>query len=1102
MGKKSVTYRHYRAFVGFVLAGIFGALQAPAQPFQLEPLKPSGIYDVGENAGWTVKLAPGSSAAPGKMPFVLKMNNWDVIKSGEIDLSSGQAAISVAQGEPAMLYLTIKPPGARPLIAGAAIAPTKLQPSATRPSDFDEFWKSKIDQLQSIPPNPVLSPGDSGSPGIEYDLVTLDNINDTHIHGQLAKPNRTGKFPALVVFQWAGGPYPLEKPWVVDHARDGWLTLNIEPHDVLPDQPRSYYAALPAEIKNYTSIGRADRDASYFLRMYLADYRAVDYIASRPDWDGKTLVVMGTSMGGQQSLCVAGLNPKITAVIVNEPSGCDTNGQLHGRQAGYPNFPSNEPRTMQTALYFDAVNFASRISAPCLVAMGFVDTTAPPAGIWTAFNQIKSQKQAAPMIDSPHNNLATARQQEPYTSRSAQWLAALVAGAVVDSSQPQKFDDHQNMMDQLGIRAIRPGPDPNNQSTFNEANANPYKDSMPDALTMKDGTKVKRPDQWPQRRAEILEDFEREVYGRIPDDVPKVTWEVTAATNGTSDDVPIITRTLVGHVDNSADPQITVNIQASFTVPTAATAPVPMMIAFGFGRGFGRPQGIPWTQQAIAKGWGYGSINPTSIQPDNNHLTSGIIGLTNKGQPRKPDQWGALRAWQWGVSRMVDCFEQHPEWKVDATKVGIEGLSRYGKAAIVTEAFDPRIAVGLIGSSGEGGVKLHRHIFGEAVENLAGGEYYWMAGNFIEYGASDPPKTAADLPVDSHELIALCAPRPCFISYGSISGGDPNWVDAHGSFMAGVLASPVYELLGGKGFGTPGDYLTDPMPPVGQLIGGQLAWRQHEGGHDVTPNWPAFFTWVGNYINAPTLPTSAGFSFAAQPSPRTDRNSQIAHEQLLAKARAGGIDVYFEGDSITRRWGCTDPQYANMMANWKSNFFGWNAADFGWGGDQIQNILWRVRNGELDGVNPKVIVILAGTNNVGSQPGDDNKVADITAGLKALVSACREKTPAATITLTAIFPRNDNMAVMPEINKINQNLAAMADGKTIRYLNVNDKLADADGKLFDGMMNPQDKLHPTVQGYQIWADGLKPILTELLGPPAQTDHAPPPTGDPSLAAPR
>jgi lysophospholipase L1-like esterase len=229
------------------------------------------------------------------------------------------------------------------------------------------------------------------------------------------------------------------------------------------------------------------------------------------------------------------------------------------------------------------------------------------------------------------------------------------------------------------------------------------------------------------------------------------------------------------------------------------------------------------------------------------------------------------------------------------------------------------------------------------------------------------------------------------------------------------------------------------------------------------------------------------------PAPRTDSNSMLAHRQLLEKRTKGTIDVYFVGNSITRRWGATD--YPELLANWKANFFGWNAADFGWGGDKIQHMLWRLENGELDGIDPKAIVILAGTNNVGTQPGGDEKIADIVRGLRALVDACRRRAPEATIILTAIFPRNDNIAVMPEIDRINVELSRFADGNTIRYINVNDRLADRDGKLYDGMMG--DKLHPTVKGYQVWADALKPLLTELLGPPAATDRAPPPTGDPS-----
>jgi lysophospholipase L1-like esterase len=231
---------------------------------------------------------------------------------------------------------------------------------------------------------------------------------------------------------------------------------------------------------------------------------------------------------------------------------------------------------------------------------------------------------------------------------------------------------------------------------------------------------------------------------------------------------------------------------------------------------------------------------------------------------------------------------------------------------------------------------------------------------------------------------------------------------------------------------------------------------------------------------------------ADKPAPRTDQNSQLANEQLLAKAKAGGVDIYFEGDSIVRRWGATD--YPQFLANWKENFFGWNAGDFGWGADRVENVLWRLENGELDDVNPKVIVLLAGTNNVGSRvpPDIDAAAENVIRGLRAVVNVMREKAPKAVIVVTAIFPRGDNVAVLPEIAKINAGLVKMADGKTVRYLDINSQLADA-----DGMLNDRDKLHPQIRGYQVWADALKPIFAEILGPPAASDHAPAPTGDPS-----
>ena len=438
--------------------------------------------------------------------------------------------------------------------------------------------------------------------------------------------------------------------------------------------------------------------------------------------------------------------------------------------------------------------------------------------------------------------------------------------------------DHQNMKDQLGIARLRPGPSgragATNAANYDPAKANPFP-NLPDPLTLKNGEKVTTADQWWKlRRPEIVEDFEREIVGRVPQNVPKVTWTITTqATDRVVGDRPVMAKQLVGHVDNSACPSIPVDIQMTVVTPTKAKGPVPVLMMFGFsfgGNGLPRRPGEPpptnrfgffgggtnagpsSTEQLIAAGWGYATIVPNSIQPDNGAgLTKGIIGLVNKGQARKPDDWGSLRAWAWGASRGLDYLETDPT--VNAKKVGIEGVSRYGKAALVTLAFDPRFALALVGSSGEGGAKLHRRNFGEAVENLtASGEYHWMAGNFLKYGAAESTfgsKNAGDLPVDAHELIALCAPRPTFISYGIPEKGDALWLDQQGSYMATVAAGPVFRLLGARDIGEKDDYRTAKMPPVNTgLLDGELAWRQHDGGHEDRSNMKYFIAWASKLI--------------------------------------------------------------------------------------------------------------------------------------------------------------------------------------------------------------------------------------------------------------
>jgi lysophospholipase L1-like esterase len=671
-----------------------------------------------------------------------------------------------------------------------------------------------------------------------------------------------------------------------------------------------------------------------------------------------------------------------------------------------------------------------------------------------------------------------------------------VIAALAQQSPTQRTaaEDHQNMMDQLGIKVLRAGPNANenasNHANYDESRANPFPD-LPDPLTTKRGKVTTAEIWWKERRPEIAEDFEREVYGRVPVNTAKVTWSVADQVQTTVGSRAVIAKRLLGHVDNSAYPAISVDIQMTEVVPQDSRKPVPMMILFGRG-GLPLPANTPTAaEQLIAAGWGYAYIDPLSIQADNGAgLTSGIIGLVNRGQARKPEDWGALRAWAWGASRGLDYLETNPA--IDPRHIGIEGVSRYGKAALVTMAFDTRFALVLVGSSGEGGAKLHRRNLGEAVENLtATGEYHWMAGNFLKYGASESvfgAKNAGDLPVDAHELIALCAPRMVFISYGVPEKGDAKWLDQRGSFMAAVAAGPVFRLLGARPLPLSGDYLSAMMPPVNVgLLDGELAWRQHDGGHTDAPNWKYFIAWAERLFTERD---------AHEPAPRNDQNSLAAHAQLTQKAKQGRIDIYFEGDSITRRWGATD--YPELLANWKRNFFGWNAADFGWGADRIQNILWRLENGELDGVDPKIIVLLAGTNNLSDTPapdGNQRNIEQIVRGIQALLQVMRAKAPNATIILMAIFPRNDNLTLLATIQTINDRLAMLADGRTVRYLNINDKLADRNGKLFDGMMNA-DRLHPAIKGYQVWADSLKPIFAELLGPPARDDHAPPPTGDP------
>ncbi|WP_454884705.1 glucuronyl esterase domain-containing protein [Sphingomonas oryzagri] len=484
---------------------------------------------------------------------------------------------------------------------------------------------------------------------------------------------------------------------------------------------------------------------------------------------------------------------------------------------------------------------------------------------------------------------------------------ALTIPVALDA-QGEADRDRIDMMRQLGIETLRPGPSGDDaapdHANYDEALANPHPD-LPDPLVTLAGKPVRSAATWwKSRRPEIVEAYEREVYGRIPANAPKVTWRVVSGEQerlgfpGT----PVLARQMIGHVDNSADPAISVDIRMTVVTPAAAKGPVPLLIMFapaGFpaptqpsGEEFGRidaalkasavqqdpslasvfsvhpgftltppplvrmpernADGDPMNpEQLAAAGWGFALLDPASVQADDGaSLRKGIIGLTNRGAARTPDQWGALRAWAWAASRTLDYFEGDPI--VDAKHVGIEGVSRWGKAALVTMAFDQRFAMVLVGSSGKGGATPLRRNWGEDISNLATGGYYWFAGNLIRYDAAKASSRLldpGDLPVDSNDLIALCAPRLTFISYGVPEKGDARWLDHRGSWMATVSASKVWTLLGAKGIGVAQNYRIAPMPAVNQgLLDGHLAWRQHDGGHTDAPTMKWFLQWANRNI--------------------------------------------------------------------------------------------------------------------------------------------------------------------------------------------------------------------------------------------------------------
>jgi hypothetical protein len=397
-------------------------------------------------------------------------------------------------------------------------------------------------------------------------------------------------------------------------------------------------------------------------------------------------------------------------------------------------------------------------------------------------------------------------------------------------------------------------------SNDNEKKIPPF--TLPDPLVMAGGERVDSAAKWfKERRPEILKFYPTEIYGRIPENAPKVTWEVTE-TDGNARDGAAIRRRVVGRIgDKPNGPRMNLTM----FLPAKASGPVPMLfsISFGFGAG-GRtqaagktatpkkgeaaakpapaagpgPGGFDAIGEVLSRGWGYTTLNYAEIQPDRaDRWTEGVIGLTlQPGQTHPaPGEWGTISAWAWGISRSIDYLET--DRAVNPKQIAIMGVSRLGKTVLWAGAQDERVAGVFSVVSGELGAALIRRDWGETLDDMAQNFPWQFAGNFQKWVGR-----WNDLPVDQHMLVALCAPRLVYVNGGLTD----QWSDPRGEYLAMVAAGPVYRLLGHKDLGG------TELPPLDRPVAvGDLAFHYHSSGHMAVPaDWKAFLDFADRHFRA------------------------------------------------------------------------------------------------------------------------------------------------------------------------------------------------------------------------------------------------------------
>lgn len=419
-------------FTWIAVAAVCALLPAAASALEIEVTPDqNGVYHAGEKAAWSVTIMEDGAPYDGPVAYTLKSGGWTVLEEATVRASNGLCRIVAPEKDTCGSLLLEVTRGESRGLGGAVFDGHDIQPSASEPHDFDAFWKGKIAELETIPYDVMLEKVDVAEE-VDYWKITLRGYGGSTIHGQIAKPkNADNTLPIHLQLQWAG-VYPLEQAWVIDPAREGWLAMNIIAHDLPIDREKEFYEQQSGGgLKGYETLGNEDREKSYFLRMYLSCYRAVEYLTQREDWDGKVLHVRGTSQGGLQSIMVAGLHPAVSSVAANVPAGCDLAGEQVGRDAGWPKWgrwqdEEKKAQRLEAAGYFDVVNFARRVKCPTLVGVGLIDEICPPEGVFAMYNQLAGGKRLVILSIAGHSEVDGSF--GPFYTTEYEWGVAVKEG--------------------------------------------------------------------------------------------------------------------------------------------------------------------------------------------------------------------------------------------------------------------------------------------------------------------------------------------------------------------------------------------------------------------------------------------------------------------------------------------------------------------------------------------------------------------------------------------------------------------------------------------------------------------------------------------------